>query len=387
MCINIVILKCCEESTYYYYKINAKDIVGLESKYSPVISGKTPLGPRAPEINETTVPIEVLEDSYDDQSINLYRLFKDLNNDPLTFRSEGNSHIQIMIYQNNGTVVLKPERNWNGYETITFYASDGEDEVSQDVMITVNPVNDPPEGLTIIEPQDGFEPVYGKGLNFTSVCYDPDLIYGDELNFSWTSNINDLIGTSQNLSEVILSPGSHLITLLVIDRGGLTSEAKIIITIVGDEETDSDLDGIPNIWETLNKLDPDNPKDAEEDFDNDRLTNLEEYKIGSDPNDPDSDKDGVDDGEDQYPLDNTKWEDKKQDSDKSDSNTGVIITVIAIVIIILILLLLFIKKPEAFSKLLRKGEEETEKAFEASKAENPNEARNHDQEHEIIMEY
>lgn len=62
-------------------------------------------------------------------------------------------------------------------------------------------------------------------------------------------------------------------------------------------EADTDNDGMLDGWEEKYGLDPKNPADAKFDPDFDKLTNLEEYKYGTDPNDPDTDKDGYKDGE------------------------------------------------------------------------------------------
>lgn len=51
---------------------------------------------------------------------------------------------------------------------------------------------------------------------------------------------------------------------------------------------DSDGDGIPDWWEKENGLDPYDPNDASQDNDNDKYTNLEEYKNETDPNNPSS---------------------------------------------------------------------------------------------------
>ncbi|UJG41275.1 MAG: thrombospondin type 3 repeat-containing protein [Candidatus Heimdallarchaeum aukensis] len=59
---------------------------------------------------------------------------------------------------------------------------------------------------------------------------------------------------------------------------------------------DLDQDNIPVKWEEDNGLDT-NIDDSTEDFDNDGLTNLEEYQIGTNPIDNDTDDDGLDDYE------------------------------------------------------------------------------------------
>ena len=69
---------------------------------------------------------------------------------------------------------------------------------------------------------------------------------------------------------------------------------------------DSDGDGLPDIWEAENGLDPLDPSGnngGAGDPDEDGLTNTEEFTLGTDPQNPDTDGDGIPDGSDQNPLD------------------------------------------------------------------------------------
>ncbi|TMO82041.1 lectin like domain-containing protein [Pseudoalteromonas spongiae] len=72
--------------------------------------------------------------------------------------------------------------------------------------------------------------------------------------------------------------------------------------IPDDTDTDDDNDGIPDTIEEANGLNPKDAGDAALDSDNDGLTNLEEYQLGTQINGYDSDGDGVADGVDQEPL-------------------------------------------------------------------------------------
>lgn len=65
---------------------------------------------------------------------------------------------------------------------------------------------------------------------------------------------------------------------------------------------DTDSDGMPNSFEILYRLNPNNSSDATADNDGDRLTNLQEYQSGTNPISPDSDNDGMSDGADNCPL-------------------------------------------------------------------------------------
>ena len=70
---------------------------------------------------------------------------------------EGPMNIQVIIYENNGTVILIPKKNWNGQETLVFYANDSRFEIFEEIKITVIPVNDPPEQVKIIKPNHKIE--------------------------------------------------------------------------------------------------------------------------------------------------------------------------------------------------------------------------------------
>jgi hypothetical protein len=86
------------------------------------------------------------------------------------------------------------------------------------------------------------------------------------------------------------------------DGDGLTSEEELLITHTDPLEWDTDGDGLPDGWEYLNGLDPndngsDNPDNgADGDPDHDGLLNSEERVKATKPNDADSDHDGNTDG-------------------------------------------------------------------------------------------
>lgn len=60
--------------------------------------------------------------------------------------------------------------------------------------------------------------------------------------------------------------------------------------------SDGDNDGLPDDWERMNGLDP-NQNDATADFDGDGINNLNEFRLGTKANDIDTDDDGLADGE------------------------------------------------------------------------------------------
>ncbi|KGJ87024.1 M4 family metallopeptidase [Colwellia psychrerythraea] len=71
---------------------------------------------------------------------------------------------------------------------------------------------------------------------------------------------------------------------------------------------DSDQDGLPDSWEYHNHLNLLNPNDANDDNDSDGLISIQEYNLQTDPSNADSDSDGVVDSEDEAPLNSTVGE-------------------------------------------------------------------------------
>ncbi len=62
-------------------------------------------------------------------------------------------------------------------------------------------------------------------------------------------------------------------------------------------DDDADDDGMPDSYELIYGFDPSNPNDAFGDQDNDGLTNVKEYQIGTNPVQQDTDGDCADDGD------------------------------------------------------------------------------------------
>lgn len=82
-----------------------------------------------------------------------------------------------------------------------------------------------------------------------------------------------------------------------ITRSEFLAMADRVLTIFDCSVFDDDNDGIPSYFEKLYGLKPLDPSDANEDPDGDGLTNLEEYRHGTDPRNPDTDQGGVWDGD------------------------------------------------------------------------------------------
>ncbi len=178
--------------------------------------------------------------------------------------------------------------------------------------------------------------------------------------------------------------GVYWLTLTITSEGALeyglsvNDSIKIRVFVQLSPSTDSDNDNIPDLWEKLFDLNPKDPSDAFDDPDKDGLQNLDEYLLNTDPRNPDSDGDGLsdytevneyktdatnpdtdgdgyNDGEDAYPLDETRWDKETEDKkDKPYDWTPLFIGVIVIVIIIILIFLLIIR-PKLGTKIEEVG--------------------------------
>ena len=108
--------------------------------------------------------------------------------------------------------------------------------------------------------------------------------------FTWKIN-NGVVGTTQSMSYTFNTIGDYTVKLLVTSDG-LTGEASAVVHVVKDY----DHDGMPNDWEQSYGFNPLSPQDAVQDPDGDSLTNLQEYRLGTNPLVKDSDGDSYTDG-------------------------------------------------------------------------------------------
>ena len=85
------------------------------------------------------------------------------------------------------------------------------------------------------------------------------------------------------------------------DNDGLSDGDEVHLYATDPTKVDTDNDQLPDKWEVMYGLNPTDPSDATADFDNDGLTNLDEYNFCTNPNVSDTDGDGWTDYQELYP--------------------------------------------------------------------------------------
>ena len=170
------------------------------------------------------VIIEMMEDN-GPEIFDIEPLVIDPDGPFLIISSHGSENISL--FTDGMMIKLFPAPNWNGIEEIPLTISDGEFEVKIILEIRVSNTNDPPNSLAIDCDRIWTEGVKGY-LNGTA--RDLDILLGDTLEFSWSSNISGEIGFGPFLL-VKLEYGYHLITLKVEDEGGMVRTISINLVV------------------------------------------------------------------------------------------------------------------------------------------------------------
>jgi outer membrane protein assembly factor BamB len=240
------------------------------------------------------------------------------------------------------------------FEIVTVNVSHETYKESQGFIVNVEAVNDGPM-LTVIEAPNTAIAQIPTG--FRVKYFDPDgsedpnvelVMKGTkhEMDFE-IGNLHNEGGTFELILN--LSKGEYIYYFQCDDMENrtnsvyTTNEFKITVINSTDADLDSDGDGIPDLWEIDNGLDPQDPSDAANDPDNDNYTNLQEY-LGADgkPNDLDSTD----------PFDSTDFpEQKSDDKDESDTDDsaiyfGLVLGIIIIAIIIIVLFFILKKRKD-----------------------------------------
>jgi PKD repeat protein len=180
-------------------------------------------------------------------------------------------------------------------------------------------------------------------------------IDGKVTGFSWLFG-DDATDSGMVVEHSYAVPGKYTITLTVTDDMGWIGKTSLKVTIEklmpdfdsdgipDDLDPDDDNDGMTDVWEDefgLNKFDS---ADADLDADEDKLTNLREFQLSTDPNDPDTDGDGYNDFDDPYPTDPTRPKRESESAVDGKKYQTYLILAVVIILIILIIITMVVRK-------------------------------------------
>lgn len=191
------------------------------------------------------------EEDHSDNSINLYTIFKDPNNDILEFSFSESENIALDVNE-NGYLVITPALNWNGTEAITIYAEDGitDFEVFVTFMVTVTPVNDRPSLQSKIPETTNFDSNTNV-MTFSVLVLDVD----SELTYEWKVNNEIVPGeASDTLHYVFDTVGIHTVKCYASDQ-----DFTVIATWNANVAVSNDVDFVANNNLAQNIPNPFNP--------------------------------------------------------------------------------------------------------------------------------
>lgn len=290
-------------------------------------------------------------------------------NDALRWYVTGNSGTIFEIFGDNSsgetadTFVFTSIIHQNGEEDLTYHLTGPTGlEATIDQKVIVHPINDLPSISEL--PELTLQVGEVKTIDLEQYLSDVDSEISD-----LTLETDDLVNVNvagRTLNLEFDAQGDYTITITVTDASGGKGTTKLLVHVIRPDTIDSDGDSLPDAWEELYGLDPTDFADAQLDNDDDLLTNLQEYEMGTDPTKYDTDLDGIDDGSDPAPLDPTQPAISSVD-DKSSENIYLIISIIIFIIILLIGILTSIviknrnkriKKPFDSDELIRELRDE-----------------------------
>lgn len=153
----------------------------------------------------------------------------DVDGDDLMYSLTG-EHERISINSSSGVITFTPLVEDGPETVIEVNVTDGQETLTFDFTTMNEYVPHAPVNVQITSPANGTSS-YGT-WTFSGTADDPDLPWGDELTFTWASNVDGLLGEGEEITVSGLSTGNHLISLDVMDSDGLIDFDIIMIEVL-----------------------------------------------------------------------------------------------------------------------------------------------------------
>lgn len=190
----------------------------------------------APQIISPFSEVDFKEDTVKSNALNLYDHFQDIDSS-LSFSST--SEHAIVNINTDGFVDFSAPDDWNGAEEVTFSASDGEFHVTDTIMVTVEPVNDPPQNKMVFSAVCLKSDYDGKTLNLNDYFSDSD---NELLTFQISGNkqiIAEVIPESghMRLSVPEKWSGEEILTITATDSSSESSSMQMVVIVTSQKDT------------------------------------------------------------------------------------------------------------------------------------------------------
>lgn len=171
-----------------------------------------------------------MDEDGESQTLDLGGIFEDPDNDLLVYSFSGSDNISLSM--DGDVLTITPAENWSGKEKIRLTATDGVEEVSITLTVTVNNVNDPPFNAVITGRDEYVE--YGD-QTVSASAEDLDIFQGDFLSYTWSSDTMGQIGSGKEIN-LSLPAGKHVIILTVTDQSGESVTQTMEIEVMEREK-------------------------------------------------------------------------------------------------------------------------------------------------------